>query len=205
MPNAAERDRVIESLDGSRIYGDHILVKPVTDWLGLTGYLLKEATPQAWCGAGKSFRRIGGSIPLGAQGGDRVLLSDDLRAILVRDGRVEPYRRTYAKRLSKPPAFPAEVEIRYLDSLFDHEPLPILTAPPKPKTAPRVRGKIAPPSLPLVYPPSIADLLAGLGPTHGAAAELVGLSRPQVTNIIVGRFGASRRVVRQVLHLARAA
>jgi hypothetical protein len=43
------------------------------------------------------------------------------------------------------------------------------------------------------------------GPTHEAIAERVGLSRPQVTNIICGRFGASRPIVRRVLELARAA
>jgi len=44
---------------------------------------------------------IGGSIPLGELGGDRVILSRDLRDALIRAGRVEPYRRTYAKRLPK--------------------------------------------------------------------------------------------------------
>jgi hypothetical protein len=67
------------------------------------------------------------------------------------------------------------------------------------------RDKIPPPSLQMDYPPSIADLLAGLGPTHEAIAERVGLSRPQVTNLICGRFGASRPIVRRVLGLARAA
>jgi hypothetical protein len=67
------------------------------------------------------------------------------------------------------------------------------------------RDKIPPPSLQMDYPPTVADLLAGLGPTHEAIAERVGLSRPQTTNIICGRFGASRPIVRCVLELARAA
>jgi len=81
--------------------GAHVLAKPVVDWPGLTGYLLKEATPQAWYGAKKSFRRIKGSIPLGELGGDRVALSSDLKDTLLRSGRIEPYRRTYAKRQPK--------------------------------------------------------------------------------------------------------
>lgn len=55
------------------------------------------------------------------------------------------------------------------------------------------------------YPPTVADLLAGLGSTRQAAAERIGLSRPQVTNVIVGRFGVSRPIARRVLELARAA
>ncbi len=53
---------------------------------------------------------------------------------------------------------------------------------------PKKGEKIAPLSLPLAYPPSIVDMLAGLGPTHEAIAERVGLSRPQVTNVIVRSF-----------------
>jgi hypothetical protein len=70
MPTAPARDKLIEILNGSA-YGEHVLAEPVVDWPGLTTYLLKEATPQAWYGARKGFRRVGGSIPLGARGGDR--------------------------------------------------------------------------------------------------------------------------------------
>jgi hypothetical protein len=203
MPDATARDRLVDSLNGSTVYGPNILAKPVTDWSGLTGYLLKEATPQA--AYKKNIRRVGGSIQLGVQGGDRVIPSRDLKDVLVKAGRIEPYQRTYAKRPPKAAAMPAEIEVRYRDSLFDGEALPALAAPQKPKPRPRKREKIPPPSLPLAYPPSIADLLAGLGPTHEAAAERVGLSRPQATNIICGRFGVSRPVARRVLELVRAA
>ena len=98
----------------------------------------------------------------------------------------------------------AAPEVRYRDSLFD-EPLTLLAAPPRPKAPPMKRDKIPPPSLQMDYPPSIADLLAGLGPTHEVIAARVGLSRPQATNIIRGRFGVSRSVARRVLELARAA
>ena len=46
---------------------------------------------------------------------------------------------------------------------------------------------------------------ARLFPRMRRSAEAVGLSRPQITNVINGRFGASRRVVRRVLELATAA
>ena len=63
----------------------------------------------------------------------------------MRSGKVEPYRRTYAKRLPKAPALLAELEVRYRDSLFDGEPLPMLAAPQRPKAPPRKREKIPPP------------------------------------------------------------
>ena len=108
MPNVAARDKLVDSLNGSKVYARHVLAEPVTDWPGLTGYLLKEATPQAWWGARKRFRRVGGPIPLGELGGDRVVPSNDLKDALLRAERIKPYRRTYAKRRSKAPVLPAE-------------------------------------------------------------------------------------------------
>jgi hypothetical protein len=51
----------------------------------------------------RSFPRIGGSIPLGALGGDRVILSNNLRDALINAGRTEPYRRTYAAAAERTP------------------------------------------------------------------------------------------------------
>ncbi len=96
LPDAAKRDRLIQSLNGSKAYGKHVLAKRVEGWAGLTTYLLKEATQQAQYR--RQFRRIGGSIPLGVRGGDRVILSNELRDILLNDGRIKPYLRSYAKR-----------------------------------------------------------------------------------------------------------
>jgi hypothetical protein len=141
---------------------------------GLTIYLLKEATPQAQYL--KGFRRIGGSIPLGGRGGDRVILSRDLRDVLVSGGKIEPYSRTYAKRLPKAQALLAALEVRYSDCLFEVEPLTFLAAPSRAKAPPRKRDRISSPSLQMNYPPTVADLLASLGPTHQAAGKRVGLS-----------------------------
>ena len=202
MPNATSRDKLIEILNGAA-YEAHVLAKPVEDWPGLTGYLLKEATPQAWYGARKSFRRVGGSIALGELGGDRVVPSNDLKDTLLRSGRIESYRRTYAMRQ---PQITQPVEtIRYRESLFDGVSLPALTAPERPQAPPRKREKILPPSLPMEYPPTITELLDELGGTHAEAGALVGLSRSQTSNIIVGRFGVSRSIAQRVLELTRAA
>src|SRR5271156_5272486 len=64
---------VIESLNGSTVYGANVLAKVVTYWQGPPKYLCKEATSQAWYR--RDFRCVGGSIPLGIRGGDRVILS----------------------------------------------------------------------------------------------------------------------------------
>jgi hypothetical protein len=95
-----------------------------------------------------------------------VVLSNDLKETLLRAGRIEPYRRTYAKRLPKVFTQPVET-IRYRESLFDGVSLPTLIVPPRPKAPPRKREKIPPPSLPMEYPPTIADLLDDLGETQG--------------------------------------
>jgi hypothetical protein len=107
MPDAVARDRLIESVQRSSVYAGHVDARPVHEWKRLTAYVLKEATPQAWYAAGKSFRRIRGSIPLGDLGGDRVVLSRDLRDLLIASATIQPFKRTYAKR-QRPP-FPRVV------------------------------------------------------------------------------------------------
>jgi hypothetical protein len=104
MPNADARDRLIESLLSSSVYGGHVFAEPIYDWGRLTKYLCKEATPQAWFGAGKRIRE---SIPLGELGGDRVVLSRDLRDLLIATGRIASFQRTYAKR--QPPPSPQTI------------------------------------------------------------------------------------------------
>jgi hypothetical protein len=91
----------------------------------------------------------------------------------------------------------------YRESLFDD--LPIAHSPAKAAQTPCPRPPLAPPTLPLVMAPTIAELLARLGPTHVAIAARVGLSRPQITNVINGQFGAGRHLVRRVLELAKVA
>jgi hypothetical protein len=103
MPDADARDRLIESVHRSSVYAGHVDARPVENWNRLTSYLLKEGTSQAWFAAGRSFRRIRGSIPLGDLGGDRVVLSRDLRDLLIASATIQPFQRTYAKRQQSPP------------------------------------------------------------------------------------------------------
>ena len=102
MPTAALADKLIDALNGSATFGPHVHAKRVTRWAGLTTYLLKESTSQARFR--KGYRTLGGSIPLGALGGDRVVLSPDLLATLVASGRLDPHQRTNAKRAAPPKA-----------------------------------------------------------------------------------------------------
>jgi hypothetical protein len=104
MPDVDARDRLIESLHRSSVYVGRVDARPVDNWNGLTAYLLKEGTSQAWFAAGKRFHRIRGSIQLGDLGGDRVVLSRDLRDLLIASARIQQFQRTYAKRKPLPPA-----------------------------------------------------------------------------------------------------
>jgi hypothetical protein len=132
-----------------------------------------------------------------------------LAAELRRNGLLDPYRRTNARRAIKTidaAAIDRECE-RARIGLFYADELPLTVVHAKLKEPPRTREKIVPPSLPLDWPPSIPEMLAGLGlsMTHAEIAAVLGLSRQQVTNIIVGRFGVSRLVAQRVVEVARVA
>jgi hypothetical protein len=165
-------------------------------------YLLKTTSPQAWRAIGMSAPRRPGSHPLGeGVGGDRVRLSRDLEEVLTRSGKIDRYRRTYAI-VTRPTQ--ETIVIVPIDLLFSE--LPVLAIEPGPRD-PYKRPLLAArygdqPDLPLEMPPDIIDLAASLGGTHREIAEKLGLSRPQVSNILCGRFRPSRRVVARVLALA---
>ena len=91
LPSGALCDKLVSSLTASKVFGERVHAQRVYKSSGLTGYLLKEGTQQArWR---KGYRTIGGSIPLGELGGDRVILSRDLEDTLRQSGRIEPYQR----------------------------------------------------------------------------------------------------------------
>jgi hypothetical protein len=133
----AEVEGTADSLNRSSVYGETVFAEPVSDWAGLTGYLAGEATPQAWFAAGKSFPRVAGSHRLGEGGGDRVRLSPDLEAALLRAGRVEPRKRTYAARaLPKPPLAIAPTEYPAAEITGQLRPAPVIEASPLPASQP---------------------------------------------------------------------
>jgi hypothetical protein len=196
--------RLIDSLlRSSKFPGDslHISEAEGADWF--VAYCSAERVTQArYVAVGKLAKRLPGSHPLGEGGGDRVRLSKALEAELL-DRGVKPWRHTYAARsLPKPIPTPTVV---YRESLFDD--LPAASPPTREERVDvrRYRPPLSPPTLPLTMPPTIAELLTGLGPTHVAIAKRVGLSRPQITNVINGRFGPGRHLARRTLELTRAA
>ncbi len=104
-------------------------------------------------------------------------------------------------------AAPLGQEVRGQGTLFSE--LSDMRAPDRLSAAPRHRDKIAPvPMLRLftvVGNVDILDTMRALGPTHEAIAERLGISRPQVTNILNTQFRPSRAVVKRILELAKAA
>jgi hypothetical protein len=196
--------RLIEGLlRSSKFPGDelHIAEAEGADWF--VAYCSAERVTQArYVGVGRLAKRLPGSHPLGMGGGDRVRVSKALEAELL-DRGVRPWSHTYASR-SLPPSSGISTNVDR-QSLFDELPSASASAKGRGATKARARPPLPIPTLPLAMAPTVADMLGLLGPTHAAIAQRVGVSRPQVTNIINGRFGAGRDLARRVLELARAA
>lgn len=195
VPLGQSVNSVIESLLASPTYGPNLAggTKLVTDVSGLRDYLLKEATPQAWWAAGKSFRRERGSHVLGDGGGDRVRLSGDLEAALLREGLIQPRTRTYCSR-----ALPKA-----------KRPKPTLAPVPRPTFAVVAGGQLAmfgaAPAQSLrefghglVPAPVAAEIereRRRLGLSQAQLAARVGIRQPQYANAMRGHDPLSSWVV----------
>jgi hypothetical protein len=109
-------ERLIASLLRSENFqGDELRIRKAKGASWFVAYCSKERVTQArYVGVGRLAKRLPGSHPLGAGGGDRVRLSKALKDQLLEEGRMRPYRRHYAARSSpeqpsraKPPVIPA--------------------------------------------------------------------------------------------------
>lgn len=186
MPDQDAVGRLIERLYNSA-YGSNVYAQAVNDWDGLTGYLAGEATPQAWHKAGRSFPRTKGSHPLGAGGGDRVRASKDLEAALLRSGRVEPRRRTYAVRSL--PAAPTP--IRLVSSI---ETQPTVNAVQLP-----LFGAL--PERPYLVPDEVRAFREETGCTQAEVSGWIGIkNRSHVANYERGHDRLSRQRQRALRH-----
>lgn len=190
FPSLAAAAKAIETLNGSSLflsYGANTLMAvPVTAWNKLTKYLAGEATPQAWFAAGRSFTRVKGSHPLGEGGGDRVRVSRDLDAALVRSGNIEPRKRSYALRsLPKPPKTIQAGETQL--SLFPHLDKPI-------SRLKDFNAGVAPAAVRA----EIRFRLRRRGWTQDELARRTNMSRPQITNFLQGRFGTTNWHVQRI-------
>lgn len=169
--------KVVDRLEASAVFGANVNGQLVRNPDGLVKYLSKEATTQAHFAAGRSFRRSPGSHPLGEGGGDRVRPSRDLYRDMIDAGATEPRKRTYRVRSLKPPQRGLSVGETQL-SLF-----PTMT---KPVARLHDYGHgIASPSVAL----EIEFRRKQAGMTQAQLARRAGISRPQLTNAIQGRFG----------------
>jgi hypothetical protein len=194
--------RLIERIARSKLFpGDLLDIQAAPDVQGIIAYCAKERTPQAkFVGGMKLAKRLPGSHQLGAGGGDRVGLSKALKADMISAGVIQPFRRIYASRGL--PALP--------------EPLPVATAPSWSIDAKGQFSLFGQPSeikLDTFWSgrmtPTVASEIEtrrkALGWTQQELADAVGISRPQITNALAGRFGLSRQPVARLQTLLRAA
>jgi hypothetical protein len=158
MPSADAVGRLIERLYASSIYGPNICAQPIHDWRGTFTYLAKEATPQAWGKANKSFHRVLKANRGKPVSGDRVKTSGALEAAIVKGGKVQPRTRTYAK-LPPPPKPEAPIQ-------------PIQLALP-----------IAAPPAPFLHLVEVTRKELGL--SQREVAQRLGIRQPQYSNSIV--------------------
>ena len=79
--------------------GDKLRIRKAKGASWFVAYCSKERVTQArYVGVGRLAKRLPGSHPLGAGGGDRVRLSKALKDQLLEEGLMRPYRQHYAAR-----------------------------------------------------------------------------------------------------------
>lgn len=171
-------------------------------------YLIKERTPQAAFALGLPRKK--GSYPLDG-GGDRVRLSEALKADAIAAGRIEPWQPTHARRK------PAAQDLRTTNSGRRRAPITVEQVPKSglkeadqlslwpEHDRPVVRlkayaGGIAPPTVAM----ELEHLRRRRGLTQRALGKLVGLSQPQIANAVHGRFGLSRHAAARIRELLAA-
>lgn len=187
-------------------------IEKVYNWQGLSSYLSEERTTQA----NRSLQGAGIALPamkpptklLGA--GDRVRLSDALKADVIEAGWQRPYRITHWKRkelvgITETPLSPRWVKAQAKKAAAQ---IDIRQAKPLHVTAITLAGQIS--MFPELERPitRLADFSAGilspsaalelehrrkrLGLSQSQLGRLAGLSQPQIANAVRGRFGLSR-------------
>ena len=92
--------RLIDGLLRSENFqGDELHIRKAKGASWFVPYCSKERVTQArYVGVGRLAKRLPGSHPLGAGGGDRVRLSKALKDQLFEEGLMRPYRQHYAAR-----------------------------------------------------------------------------------------------------------
>lgn len=188
-------------------------IREVEDWAGLASYLSKERTPQAqYAVAGITAREPGSHKLETKASGDRVNPSKALKAEL--KDILKSYRRSYAK--------PKPISAEYAPAREADQPgasviEPQLVAVNDARTGswPRQLSLFgtSPPRNLLAYeggrmPRPVADEIEDwrrdYGLTQERLAAEIGISRPQLVNVIVGRFGLSPKPAARLRELVAA-
>lgn len=149
-------------------------------------YLTKERRPNVKGGSWLGKRRKG-RHPLGECGGDRVIVSNELRAELIAAGSVKPWARTYARRVPKANPEPAPVRLALANPMVP-EPVQLTMFDDRPvaRLADYAGGVMS-----AAVAHEVEWRRRKLGMTQNGLAGAIGLSRSQVTNALHGRFGLS--------------
>ena len=200
MRSAADRDRLVEAINSSAAYGEHVRQA------GSARRGSKELLPEGNDVAGRlsnrhpAHQRIA-SVAEGRRSGSRVA---------GRAGRLDPSRTgraVHAHAMRRTAAahhawqFDAEGQGILFAELARYGRRSREGGPARPKIEPAPMLRL----FAVVGNVDVLETMKGLGETHEEIARRLGISRPQATNILNGQFRPSRDVVRRVLELARAA
>lgn len=193
----------IERLRTSALFGDCLqgkkAIQPVGDLAQLVSYLAWERASEATHTLGNriSARRKGSHRLESKRSGDRVKLSEDLEKQL--EGIIEPWRRSYAKGLTKPAAIKP--------SLAKPLPVPVIEA--------TQLVAVEEPSGQMSFAPALGeidDLMTkadakrrALGIRQEEASDRMHLARSTFANIIARRYRPSPWVMARAAEFLRAA
>jgi hypothetical protein len=173
-----------------------VKIGPVNDPKGLVGYLSKEATPQAAYHNAAVPRRKRGSHQLPG-GGDRVRVSERLKAFALEQGYIEPWQPTNAKRSStRKPNRLRQLYPKKAPRPADQEPLPF-AEPALRRPVARLRdfgGGFVP--TPVAETIEFRRQRAGL--SQRELANRCGIGQPQLANALRGHDPLSAWVVTRI-------
>ena len=184
--------RILDALMRSARFGQYLYRKWVFDVHGLAEYLSQECIPQA--AFKRRIRRKRGSHQLPG-GGDRVRLSECLKADAIAAGYVDDWQPTNAKRSeARAPTRPYKIRRAKSPRLTPQQAVlfPQLEKPPV-----RLRdfhgGMLTP-----AQAQEVEFRRQRLGLSQYQAAQLIGISQPHYANVVRGHDSMSKLAARHL-------
>ena len=179
----------------SELFAREKAIRPVgtvTDLMKLVGYLSKEATTQAAWACDVRRKRNGRFLLPGD--GDRVRLAPVTRKDGIAAGKIEPWKRTNAKRSAVPrrKQLPASLrpELIVPDVLVESSGQCAFNFP-APRAASERLERIRSGRLSPLAALELRHAMARHGLTQASLAERAGLRQPTISNLLRGEYGAS--------------